>query len=127
MNEPGKSDRPVVPTKQPNKAGKPGAEVVKGRGLAQGNTDEQNASRTQSRNHDEPSALGRVREVARKDRKAKFTALVHHITVDRLREAFLALRRNASAGIDGVTWELYAGEGLEEKLQDLHARVHRGA
>ncbi len=126
MNGPGKSDRPVVPTKQPNKAGKPGAEVVKGRGLAEGNTDEQNASRTQSRN-DVPNALDRVREAARKDRKAKFTALLHHITVDRLREAFLALRRNASAGIDGVTWELYAGEGLEEKLQDLHARVHRGA
>jgi hypothetical protein len=61
MNGPGKSDRLVVPTKQPNKAGKPGAEVVEGRGLAKGNTDEQNASRTQSRNHDVPSALDRVR------------------------------------------------------------------
>ena len=127
MNGPGKSDRPVVPTKQPNKAGKPGAEVVEGRGLAKGNTDEQNASRTQSRNHDVPSALDRVREVASKDRKAKFTALLHHVTVDRLREAFLALRRHASAGVDGVTWEQYAGEGLEEKLQGLHARVQRGA
>ncbi len=127
MNDPGKSDRPEVPTKQPNKAGKPGAEVVEGRGLAKGNTDEQNASRTQSRNHDVPSALDRVREVASKDRKAKFTALLHHVTVDRLREAFLALRRHASAGVDGVTWEQYAGEGLEEKLQDLHARVQRGA
>ncbi len=75
MNDPGKSDRPEVPTKQPNKAGKPGAEVVEGRGLAEGNTDEQNASRTQSRNHDVPSALDRVREAARKDRKAKCTAL----------------------------------------------------
>ncbi len=127
MNDPGKSDRPVVPTKQPNKAGKPGAEAVEGRGLAKGNTDKQNASRTQSRNHDVPNALDRVREVARKDRKAKFTALLHHVTVDRLREAFLALRRNASAGVDGVTWEQYAGEGLEEKLQDLHVRVQRGA
>jgi len=125
MNDPGKSDRPEVPTKQPNKAGKPGAEVVEGRGLAKGNTDEQNASRTQSRNHDVPSALDRVREVASKDRKAKFTALLHHVTVDQLREAFLALRRHASAGVDGVTWEQYAGEGLEEKLQDLHARVQR--
>jgi RNA-directed DNA polymerase len=127
MNDPGKSDRPTVPTKQPNKAGKPGAEVVEGRGLAKGNTDEQNASRTQSRNYDVPSALDRVREVATKDRKAKFTALLHHVTVDRLREALLALRRDASAGVDGVTWEQYAGEGLEEKLQDLHARVQRGA
>ncbi len=127
MNDPGKSDRPEVPTKQPNKAGKPGAEVVEGRGLAKGNTDEQNASRTQSRNHDVPSALDRVREVASKDRKAKFTALLHHVTVERLGESFLALRRDASAGVDGVTWKQYAGEGLEEKLQDLHARVQRGA
>ncbi len=59
MNGPGKSDKLVVPTKQPNKAGKPGAEVVEGRGLAKGNTDEQNASRTQSRNHDVLSALDR--------------------------------------------------------------------
>jgi retron-type reverse transcriptase len=57
MNDPGKSDRPSVPTKQPNKAGNPGAEVVEGRGLAKGNTDEQNASRTQSRNHDVLNAL----------------------------------------------------------------------
>ncbi len=127
MNGPGKSDRPVVPTKRPNKAGQPGAEVVEGRGLAKGNTGKQNASRTQSRNHDVPSALDRVREAARKDGKAKFTALLHHVTVDRLREAFLALRRKASAGVDGVTWEQYAGGGLEEKLQDLHARVQRGA
>ncbi len=127
MNDPGTSDRPVVPAKQPNKAGKPGAEVVEGRGLAKGNTDKRDASRTQSRNHDAPNALERVREVARKDGKAKFTALLHHVTIDRLREAFLALRRNASAGVDGVTWEQYAGGGLEEKLQDLHARVQRGA
>ncbi len=127
MNGPGKSDRPVVPTKWPNKAGDPAAEVVEGRGLAKGNTDEQNASRTQSRNRDVPSALDRVREVASKDRKAKFTALLHHLTIDRLREAFLALRRDAAAGVDGVTWESYAGEGLEEKLRDLHARVRGGA
>ena len=98
MNGPGKSDRPEVPTKRPNKAGKPGAEAVEGRGLAKGNTDQQNTSRTQSRTHGVPSALDRVREVARKDGKAKFTALFHHLTVDRLREAFLALRRLAVGG-----------------------------
>jgi hypothetical protein len=65
MNGPGKSDRPVVPTKRSNKAGKPGAEVVEGRGLVEGNTDKQHASRTQSRTHDVPSALDRVREAAR--------------------------------------------------------------
>ncbi len=62
MNGPGKSDRPIVLTRRPNKAGKPGAEVVEGRGLAKGNTDKQNASRTQSRTHGVPSALDRVRE-----------------------------------------------------------------
>jgi RNA-directed DNA polymerase len=127
MNGPGKSDRLVVPTKQPNKAGKPGAEVVEGRGLAKGNTDKRNTPRTQSRNHGVPNALDRVREVARKDSKAKFTALLHQVTIDCLREAFLALRRDASAGVDGVTWEQYAGEGLEGNLHDLHARVQRGA
>ena len=58
--------------------------------MAKGNTDEQNASRTQGRTHDVPSALDRVREAARKDGKAKFTALLHHVTPDRLREAFFA-------------------------------------
>jgi group II intron reverse transcriptase/maturase len=127
MNGPGKSDRPEVLTRRPNKAGKPGAEAAEGRGLAKGSTDQQNAPRTQSRTQGVPSALDRVREAARKDGKAKFTALLHHLTIDRLREAFFALRRDASAGVDGVTWELYAGGGLEEKLQDLHARVQRGA
>ena len=125
MNGQGTSDRPVVPTKPPNNAGTTAAEAVEGRGLAKGNADQQNTRRTQCR-VSVPSALDRVREVARRDKKAKFTALFHHLTVDRLRAAFLALQRRAAPGVDGVTWEQYAGN-LEENLLDLHARLHRGA
>jgi group II intron reverse transcriptase/maturase len=66
-----------------------------------------------------------VREAARKDRNAKFTALLHHVTVERLRSAYHALHRKAAPGVDGVTWEQY-GENLEDNLRDLHSRVHRG-
>lgn len=100
MNGQGTSDRPVVPAKPPNNAGVPVAEAVEGRGLAKGNTDQQNTTRTQRRTS-VPSALDRVREVARRDRKAKFTALFHHLTVDRLRAAFLALHRKAATGSTG--------------------------
>jgi hypothetical protein len=100
MNGQGTSDRPVVPTKPPNNAGTPVAEVAEGRGLVKGNADQQTTPRTQSRTS-VPSALDRVREVARRDRKAKFTALFHHLTIDRLRGAFLALQRKAAPGIDG--------------------------
>jgi len=120
-----KSDRPVVPTKPPNNAGEPAAEAVEGRGLAKGNTGQQNAPRTQSRISCALSALGRVREAARKDGRVAFTALLHHLTVDRLRGAFFALRKEAAPGIDGVRWDEYA-ESLESNLQDLHARVHGG-
>ncbi|HEU4786005.1 MAG TPA: group II intron reverse transcriptase/maturase [Gemmatimonadaceae bacterium] len=125
MNGPEKSDGPVVPTKSPNDAGLPAKEVVEGRGLAKGNMEEQNTPRTQSRTG-VPNALDRVREAARKDRKKKFTALLHHVTVDRLRAAYLALQRKAAAGVDGVTWDEY-GQNLEGRLADLHVRVHRGA
>jgi len=101
------------------------AEPVEGRRPAKGNTDRQNAPRTQSRTS-ATSALDRVRGMAVRQKDARFTALLHHVSVDRLREAFLSLKRDAAAGVDGVTWEHYAQE-LEEKLQDLHARVHRGA
>jgi len=125
MHEPGKSDRPVVPAKPPNNAAVAAAEAVEGSGLAKGNADQQNALRTQSRGG-APSALDRVREVAKKDRKARFTALFHHVTLDRLRTSFFALERSAAAGVDGVTWEQYR-TGLEENLRDLYDRLHRGA
>lgn len=121
-----KSDGPVVPTKPPNNALGRAAEVVEGRGPPKGNTGQQNASRTQSRNQGAPSALDRVRQGARRDRKAKFTALFHHVSVDLLRRAFFTLKKAAAAGVDGVTWQQYEVE-LEENLRDLHARLHRGA
>lgn len=120
-----KSDGLVVPTKPPNDASLLAEEVAEGRSPAEGNTGGQNAPRTQSRTG-APSALDRVREAARRDRKKRFTALLHHVTIDRLRDAYLALKRRAAAGVDGVTWDEY-GRNLEARLVDLHARVHRGA
>jgi group II intron reverse transcriptase/maturase len=126
MNGGGKSDSSVVPGKPPNKAGQPAAEVVEGRGLAKGNPPESNTSRTQGR-EDVPSALERIRQAARKDRKQRFTALLHHVyDVERLRAAYLAVKRDAAAGIDGETWGHY-GENLDENLQDLSERLKRGA
>jgi RNA-directed DNA polymerase len=126
MNGRGKSDGPIVPSKPPNNTAKAVAEAVEGRGPTKGNANQQNASRTQSRTNDAPSELERVREAATRDKKQRFTALFHHVTVDRLRRAFHALRRNAAAGVDGVTWRQYHEE-LEGNLLDLHGRLHRGA
>jgi RNA-directed DNA polymerase len=124
MHERGKSDRPVVPAKPPNKPGRPGAEAVEGRGLAKGNT----ASTSRSGHcagQGVSSGLGRVRRAAQKGKEVRFTALLHHVTVDRLRSAYEALSRDAAAGVDGVSWQDY-GQDLEGNLRDLHARVQRG-
>ena len=125
MYEHGKSDSLVVPAKRLNKAGQPAAEAVEGRGLAEGNMDRPTRP-GRSAGLGVPSGLDRVREVARKDKDARFTALLHHVTVDRLRQAYWAIRPQAAAGADGVTWGAY-GVGLEERLQDLHSRVQRGS
>jgi RNA-directed DNA polymerase len=125
MHGQGKSDGPVVPTKSPNNAGTSAAEVMEGRGSAGGTTREDNAARTQRRSPAQ-NGLARVREAAKGDRNARLTALLHHVTVDRLRTAFESLNKKAAAGIDKVTWATYA-EDLERKLHDLHARLHRGA
>jgi RNA-directed DNA polymerase len=126
MHGHGKSDSSIVPTKPPNKAGSPAAEVAEGRGLTKENGLQQNTRRTQGRNQRVPSALERVRQVAVRDKGERFSALLHHVTVERLREAFLAIRKNAAPGVDGVTWEHY-GADLEPRLENLHARVQRGA
>ncbi len=126
MDGRGKSDGSVVPGKLPNKAGKPAAEAVEGRGPAKGNSPERNALRTQSR-EGAPSALERVRQAAGRERKQRFTTLLHHVyDIDRLRAAYLALKRDAAAGVDGETWRHY-GEDLEDNLQDLADRLKRGA
>jgi group II intron reverse transcriptase/maturase len=122
----GKSDSPVIPEKPPNKAAEPAAEGVEERGLAEGNPPKRNALRTQRRGG-APSALERVRRAARRDRKQRFTALLHHVyDIERLRQAYLALKRDAAAGIDGETWQHY-GQDLEGNLRDLSGRLQRGA
>lgn len=126
MHGAGKSDSSVVPGKSPNNAGQTAAEAMEGRGLAKGNAVEADASRTQGR-VEVTSGLERVRQAARKDRKQRFTALLHHVyDVERLRAAYLALGRDAAAGADGVTWRSY-GESLEANLLDLSGRLKRGA
>ena len=126
MKEHGKSDRPAVPAKSPNQAGQPVAEGMEGRGLAKGNLPQQNASRTPSRK-DALSALERVRQAAKKDKKLRFTALLHHVySLETLRSAYLRLKREAAPGVDGETWRHY-GEALEENLRDLSQRLQRGA
>ena len=120
----GKSDSPVVPASPPNNAARAVAEAVEGRGLPEGNT----AGKTRpghSAGRGAPSALDRVRQAALKDKEARFTALLHHVDVDRLRAAYLALKPRAAPGVDGVTWQSY-GQDLEGNLRDLHARLHSG-
>src|SRR4029450_8249039 len=121
----GKSEGGVVPKNPSNNGGlAPPAERGEGRAPAEGNTTSDAASRTQSRGL-ASTDLGRVREVARKDGKAKFTALLPHITIPLLSESFFALKRGAAPGVDGVTWEQYEAE-LDDRLADLHRRVHAG-
>ena len=99
---------------------------MEGRGLTEGNAHQQNTPRTQLRTG-VPSALERVRQAARADRTMRFTALLHHVyDIAHLRKAYLALKRDASAGVDGETWRHY-GEALEENLRDLSGRLQRGA
>ena len=126
MNEHGKSDRPIVPGKSPNKTRTPAAEEMEGRGLAKGNLSQQNAFRTQSR-ADALSALEQVRQTAKQNKEMKFTALMHHIyRIDTLRFAYSQLKRQAAPGVDGETWRHY-GEALEDNLQNLSHRLKRGA
>jgi group II intron reverse transcriptase/maturase len=128
MNERGKSDSPILPGKLPNKdSGAPrSAEEVEERGLAKGNTLRQTRPRTQSR-ADLQHALERIRQAARRDRDLRFTALWHHVCeVGRLREAYYSLKRKATPGVDGQTWQHY-GEKLGDNLAALSDRLRRGA
>jgi len=125
-NGPKKSDLAKVAVKPTNKAGhKTAAESVEPRARAEGNANRRSTDRTQSRTH-VSQALERVRQAARARKKERFTALLHHISVDLLRLSFYALKRNAAPGVDGVTWQDYEAV-LESNLQGLHNRVHRGA
>jgi RNA-directed DNA polymerase len=122
MHERGKSDRFVVPANPPDKAAAAGAGEERER--AKGNTD----GRTRPGRSAGPgvsSALDRVRQVAVRDKDARFTALLHHVTVSRLRWACWAISPKAAPGVDGVMWHLY-GQDLGANLGDLHERVQQG-
>src|ERR1039458_528876 len=124
MNDPQKSDGCIVAMKSANKPDGSGAESMERRRPAKGNADESRMHRTLSR-ASVSQGLDRVRERAKGQKKERFTALLHHVDVERLRRAYLALKRKASPGIDGTTWQQY-GQTLEANLTELHGRVHRG-
>ena len=120
-----KSDCAVVPANQPNKEGKPSAEVGEGRARTEENIVQTRMCPTQSGKR-MSQGLGGVRQVAKERKQERFTALFRHLTVRLLRDSFYALKRHAAPGVDGVTWQEYEA-GLEDRLVDLHNRVHRGA
>jgi RNA-directed DNA polymerase len=123
-----KSDTSVVPEKPSNKGeshiGDP-AEMVEERDVAKGNVSKNPAPRTPSRNKVVSMGLEGVRIAAKRDKKLRFTALLHHITPQLLEQSFYALRKDAAVGVDGVTWQDYE-EGLQERVQTLHRQIHVG-
>jgi len=115
----------IVPMNHSNKDGTSPAESGEERPLIKENAGQPNTYPTQS-GKGVPQGLAGVRKAARENKEMKFTALLHHLTVDLLRESFYSLKRKAAPGVDGVTWQEYE-TGLEDRLVDLHGRVHRGA
>src|SRR5690348_15238794 len=125
MNGRGKSDSAIVAGKPTNKAGQPAAEPVEPSAEAEGNASQQSTRRAQDR-ESVSQALERIRQVARQRKKERFTSLFHRISVELLRVAFFALKRDAAPGVDGLTWRDYEAD-LDRRIEDLHARVRRGA
>jgi RNA-directed DNA polymerase len=125
MHGRGKSGEAIVAMKPTNKAEHSAAEPVERRAEAKGNAGQQSTGRMPSRGTVE-QALERIRRTARERKKERFTALLHHVSVEHLEEAFEELKRNAAPGVDGLTWEAYDAD-LERNLEDLHGRVQRGA
>ena len=125
MHDREKSHSAIVAVKPTNKAGLPVAEPAEPRAGTKRNADEQSTHRTLSRAR-VSQALDRVRQAARLGKKEKLTALFHHLSIDLFREAFIALKRDAAPGVDGLTWRTYEAD-LEGNLTDLHSRVQRGA
>jgi len=115
----------MVPVNRPNKGGKPSAEDEEGRPMIKENARQPHTFSTQSETSVSQGLEG-VRKAAKESKELKFTALLHHMTVGLLRDSFYALKRKAAPGVDGVTWQDYEA-GLEDRLVDLHGRVHRGA
>ena len=119
------SDEGTVPMKRSNNGSLLPAEIVEGRASPKENGSQATAVRTPRRGT-ASSRLEAVRQAARQDKKVRFTALLHHITVDLLTQSYNALKRDAAPGTDGVTWQAY-GENLDEKLKALHDRIHKGS
>jgi group II intron reverse transcriptase/maturase len=124
MHDHEKSDSAIVATKPTNKAGIPAAEPVERRAGTKGNANQQSTRRAQDR-ESVTQALERVRNAAKQRKKERFTALFHHLSPAMLRTAFLALKRDAAPGIDGLTWQDYEAD-LDRRIEDLHRRVHGG-
>gem|GEM_PF-2629597 len=125
MHGGGKSDPAIVVRKPTNNAEQSAAEPVERRAGTKGNAHQHDTYRTPSR-ASVTQGLERIRLTAKERRKERFTALLHHISIDRLGEAFIELKRDAAPGIDGLTWRIYEAD-LDRNLTDLHERVHRGA
>ena len=119
------SDRAIVPMKLPNQEATASAEAAEGRARTKEN-DAKPSTRPTLSGKRVSQGLGGVRQAARERQQERFTALLHHLTVDLLRDSYYALKRNAAPGVDGVRWGEYE-DGLGERLRDLHSRVHRGA
>jgi RNA-directed DNA polymerase len=120
-----KSDSAIVAAKSVNKVGRPTAEPMEPRAEAKGIASQQRTRRAQDR-ESMSQALERIRNAARQRKKERFTALYHHLNQETLRTAFFALRREAAPGVDGLTWQDYETD-LDRRIEDLHARVQRGA
>jgi len=125
MNEGRESYSAIVPAKRSNEGQGGPKEIVEGRTLTEENMERPNSNRTLSRDSGS-SGLDRVRQAARRDKQLKFTALLHHIHIDLLRRSYYKLKKDAAPGVDGVMWREYE-EGLEDRLIDLHGRIHRRA
>ena len=119
------SDAAIVAMKAANKGARAPAEPLERRAAAERNPQRTGTVRTQSRGAVSPGAE-RIRQFAKEKPGERLTALLHHITPEALGEAYHALKRDAAPGVDGMTWREY-GDGLEERLLDLHTRVRRGA
>src|SRR3989475_2627477 len=125
MYVPEESHDGIVPMNHSNKDKRPLAESEEGRPSIKENACQPHTYPTQS-GKGVSQGLAGVRKAARENKEMKFTALLHHLTVDLLRESFYSLKRKAAPGVDGVTWQEYE-TGLEDRLVDLHSQVHRGA
>ena len=120
-----KSDPSIVAAKPTTKAGLPVAEPVEPREGAKGNMRQQRTRRAQDR-ESVSQVLARVRKAARSRKTERFTSLLHHLDPAMLRTAFFALKRDAAAGVDGLTWRAYEAD-LDRRIEDLHRQVQGGA